>query len=112
MVRRKKGIPLKVGGDSFCRFAVIYHQGSFYAFGGGPTDSTVPDINRLDPDTLQWSKAGELTSERRAHAVTFDGTFFLIIGGWNTQGTDKCTLTDKTFTCVSRPSVLRLLVLS
>ena len=52
--------------------------------------------------TRTWSLAGSLKQGRRGHAVVFDGTQFLVIGGNGVLKTENCVPTGDTITCTQQ----------
>ena len=56
--------------------------------------------------TRKWSLAGLLKQARRGHAVVFDGTQFLVIGGAGDVKTESCVLNGDTVTCTQQHSGL------
>ena len=68
---------------------------AFYFFGGSSNDNAyygdysedkvLGEIGRLDAVTRTWSLAGSLKQVRSGHAVVFDGTQFLVLGGYGYQ---------------------------
>ena len=91
-----------------CRQAVIFHERSFYVFGGANAlvNDRTDKIVRLNTATLLWSQVRNLVTPRRAHAVAFDGLYFLVVGGRDTNPTEKCSLTSNRITCVSQVPTL------
>ena len=72
-------------------------------FGGHPTSSIGTTINKLDAATHVWSKAGDLKMARYAHNVIFDGRHFLVVGGYGTKKTERCTITEeRQMSCVEQ----------
>ena len=56
-------------------------------------------IGKLDANS-NWSKAGELSTERYAHAAIYDGTYLLVVGGYgNDYKTEKCSFTSTGINC-------------
>ena len=100
----------------FCRQSTIYHDDSFYVFGGvdDGRDRDISTIAQLNTLSYLWSIAGSLTEPRRAHGVIFDGVNFLVIGGLNyldkendhTRKTEKCRLTGDSISCVVQEPTL------
>ena len=75
--------------------AVLYAQGSFYVFGGyigRLTDTDV--IARLDAQTYQWSKIGQLNTPRNYHAAIAIDDEFLIVGGAGEYKTERCSMLE------------------
>ena len=62
-------------------------------------------IGRLDYDTLQWSLAGRLVSPRSNFGAIFDGTKFVIAGGYGNYN-ENCVLNDKKMTCTKQKDIL------
>ena len=90
-------------GDEFGYYASVYHEESYYIFGGEDYDGTLQDaIGRLDAATRTWSLAGSLKQARSGHAVIFDGTQFLVIGGFGDFKTENCVPTGDTITCTEQ----------
>ena len=56
----------------------------------------------MDATTKIWSKVGDLNSARDGHNVIFDGAHFLVIGGYGTQKTEKCTMANGQMTCIDQ----------
>ena len=86
------------GASSISEYAVVYHDGAFYLFGGWQSD-TKTVIARLDASTTVWSKAGTLVTGRFFHNAVFDGENFLIIGGPGSLKTEVCSLSGQSVTC-------------
>ena len=79
--------------------AIIYVDGAFYVFGGTPS---IRAIGKLDATTTIWSKTGYMKTSRYAHNVIFDGRHFLVIGGYGTKKTERCTIKQDEMTCVEQ----------
>ena len=62
----------------------------------------VSGIGRLDAITRKWSLGGYLKQARNGHAVVFDGTQFLVIGGEGYQKTENCVPNGDTITCTEQ----------
>ena len=76
---------------------MVHFQESFIYFGGEDGKSV---ITKFDSTTRQWSKIGNLVTGRMDHGVMFDGTNFLVAGGYDASlKTEKCSLTGSTMTC-------------
>ena len=61
-------------------------------------------IGRFDQVTHRWSLAGNLKSDRYGHGVVFDGSSFLVIGGFGDQKTENCILEGTVMTCTEQES--------
>ena len=82
---------------------------AFYVIGGWTDKSSYDStIGKLDANS-NWSKAGELSTGRYAHAAVFDGAYLLVVGGYeNDYKTEKCTFTSNGITCTEQsPSLSR-----
>ena len=85
--------------SSYIYYAVVYFQDSFIYFGGYGISDDLSVISKFDSTTRQWSNLGNLVTGRFDHGAIFDGTYFLIIGGYDTHKTEKCSLSGSTMTC-------------
>ena len=56
----------------------------------------------MDATTKTWSKMGDLNSGRHAHNVNFDGAHFLVVGGYGTRKTERCTMANGQMTCIEQ----------
>ena len=65
----------------FIGYAVIFHAGNFYYFGGWFDRSLEKWILRLNAATWKWSKVGYLNSARHGHGVILVENTFMVIGG-------------------------------
>ena len=111
-------IPIKA--NRIFGYATVFHKQAFYVFGGqgglsdafdealarfyGPTLTGTEWIGRLDAITLKWNLAGKLKTKRHGHSVIFDGSQFLVIGGfgfWNNK-TENCTPNGTKVTCADQ----------
>ena len=79
-------------------YASVFHEQAFFIFGGYGFNS-LSRIGRLDAVTRTWSLAGSLIQSRRGHAVVFDGSQFLVIGGTGYYQTEYCVPNGVTITC-------------
>jgi len=100
-------------GDKNLFWAPIVHiDGSFYVVGGRtarlPYETT---IAKLDANSREWSRVGDLSSGRRAHAAIFDGTYLIVVGGQvddsddsgaQSQPTERCSIASDEVTCVEQ----------
>ena len=63
-------------------------------------------------ETTTWTQVGSLNSARRSHATIFDGSSFLVIGGYATDNepnsfrTEKCILLEGNMTCTEQEPTL------
>ena len=94
--------PSKV--DEYVSYApIIFVRDAFYVF-GGDTDISDSDtiIAKLDAD-LTWTKVGELNKGRHGHNVIFDGSFALVVGGYDgIYPTEKCDLSTTPVNCTNQ----------
>ena len=56
----------------------------------------------LDAVTRTWTLAGSLEHARNSHSVIFDGTQFLVVGGWGGLKTENCIPIGTTITCTEQ----------
>lgn len=82
---------------------MIYYSNGFMVFGGHSTDTT---IARLDLSTTHWSKLGKLSTGRHGHNVIYDGSAFMVIGGYGNKPTEKCVLSGSSITCTEQSPTL------
>ena len=65
--------------------SIVGFGGTVYAVGGlkwtGSTWAAIPDVNRFDPGTNQWSSAGPLDAARYLAAATTPGGWLYVAGG-------------------------------
>ena len=97
-----------VSGEEMTDYAVVFHAGHFYYFGGYiyGFSSTLDSVLRLDGTAWTWSNAGKIKSARYGHGVIVVGSNFMVIGGWHTQTNEQCLLSNGTFTCTEFTSSL------
>ena len=73
----------------------VYHKQAYYVFGGSSSEkSYMTEIGRLDEVKRTWSFAGHLNEGRSSHGVIFDGSRFLVIGGFY-RNTKKKSYTNE-----------------
>ena len=78
---------------------IIFVVDSFYIFGGRHNDTDSSIIGRLD-EHENWSSVGEMLTARRGHNVIFDGSSFIIVGGYNgTFKSETCTMQNGAISC-------------
>ena len=83
---------------AICAYAIAYFDNGFILFGGWTlTAIRSKTIARLDLETSNWTKLGDLNSGRYAHGVIYDGQVFLVVGGQGNLKTEKCTLSGNEF---------------
>ena len=58
-------------------------------------------IGRLDKNNL-WSLAGNLATARSGHGAVFIDGFFLVVGGYKSNRTEKCSLQQGAVSCTSQ----------
>ena len=80
--------------SSYVSYAPIIHiRNSFYVIGGNTAvDSQSKTIARFSMVTQRWSQAGSLNNGRHGHGAIEQGNSFLVVGGWGTYPTEKCTV--------------------
>ena len=81
--------------------ASVYHNEAFFIFGGW-NSNFISKIGRLDAVTRTWSLAGSLKQARSGHAVVFDGTQFLVAGGYGDFKTENCVPNGDYITCIEQ----------
>jgi len=87
----------------YIRYAPIVHvSDSFYLFGGQSDSSDESTIGRLDIKTRKWSNAGSLMYARSGHNAIYDGQYVLVVGGYETFQTEKCSISNNQITCSSQ----------
>ena len=91
--------------SSLSYMKTIWFSDSFYAFGGS-TNYNDAYINRFDPITNNWSRAGSLNHGRYKHNIIEMNNQIYVFGGSGTYNTEKCSFDMNAFTCKSQqPSV-------
>ena len=90
--------------DYFADYAVVFHAGNFYYFGGNSMtydyNSIYRKLNsifRLSSATWTWFEAGKLKSTRSRHGLIFVEGTFMVIGG--SRPNEACRLNNGNFTC-------------
>ena len=90
-------------------FAVVFFDSGFYYFGGYtkfPNAYNFGVIARLDSNSFQWSKIGQLNKGRSGHNAILIGDEFLIVGGYGTRDTEKCKYNDGEMVCSAQSPTL------
>ena len=102
---------IRIKVDHIFHYASVFHDQAFFIFGGFETfDYTVntKSIGRLDAVTQKWTLAGELKNIRAGHSVIFDGSQFLVIGGYPTTAkTENCIPNGSRVTCTEQQLAAR-----
>ena len=86
-------------------FSTLYFQGGFIVF-GGPSVSNKTIIAKLDLSTTSWSKLGDLKVGRYGHNIIYDGKDFIVVGGYSSMKTEKCSLSGLKMTCTEQQPTL------
>ena len=79
----------------------IYHNYSFYVFGGWDYNSSYHCLSRIASfhvTTNTWASRGQLGTRRYGAGVIWSDEVFLVVGGWmsgNTKTTEKCRFNDE-----------------
>ena len=89
--------------NSFYLYSSVYNSGAFYFFGGA-ADFATKKIARFDEVSHLWSLAGSLKGVRDGHAVIFNGSAFIVIGGSRNHTTENCYLEGTVMTCTEHQS--------
>ena len=86
-------------------YASVFYEQAFFIFGGNDGYKDLSQIGRLDAVTRKWSLAGSLYQARWGHSVVFDGSRFLVIGGFggNYFKTENCFPNGTTINCTEQP---------
>ena len=59
-------------------------------------------IATLDVSTKSWTRVGSMNQGRYGHAVVVRSNDFVIVGGYGTRQTERCTLqNERQMLCVS-----------
>ena len=92
---------------------MVFHDDSFYVFGGWLDGYHTNNIVKLDAKTLIWNLVGHLSQHRDGHNAIYTGRNFLIVGGklgsdlqGFTKPTEVCSLDNGAITCVERGPIL------
>ena len=93
--------------DGISSYAVVYNDDNFYVF-GGDSGYHVSTIARLGAYSRVWHKMGDLRSARAGHGVILSQGSYLIVGGENTQRTEKCTISGDSITCIDQQPKLEM----
>ena len=102
-------------GGSFHHYAVVFHAGSFYYFGGYGIAGghSLSSILCLNAASWIWSNVGQLNSGRHGHGVILAADTFIVIGGMAHDGTatftkahEACLLKAGKFSCTESSSAL------
>ena len=99
---------------SYGMYAVVFHVGNFYYFGGTTLSGPVDDILGLNEASWTWSKLGKLNSLRYGHSAILVENTFMVIGGqsritrsnFRVKSNEACRLTDNKFSCTEASSKL------
>jgi len=94
--------------DDFSRCGVVYAHGSYFVFGGTPSEIVGQVVARLDGATWTWTDVGRLNNLRYWHSAIYLDTgreeAFLIVGGSGENATEKCSYDEvaDSVTCVEQ----------
>ena len=96
--------------DNIYNYAVIFHGGYHYYFGGfyghysqgDPLDSIIA----LQEKTWTWSDIGKINTPRMGHAVILIGERLMVVGGWSDKKNEACVLKNGKFNCTELTSSL------
>ena len=95
--------------SSYIRAAPLIHvEGVFYVIGGETRSTSYSKtLARLDSISYEWSEAGDLITGRKGHNAIFDGSDIVVVGGYGTCKTQKCTIAENKVTCTEQdPSLV------
>ena len=73
-----------------------------YVIGGFVDADKSKTIGRFDATRRVWSKSGELISGRNFHNAIYDGSSLIVVGGWDTQKTERCEIYSDQITCTAQ----------
>ena len=86
--------------NSFSQYAVIFHAGNFYYFGGyDDGHGSVNSVLRLNAVVWTWSNFAHLNSARQNHGVILVQNTFMVIGGLESKPNEACFLEDRKLSC-------------
>ena len=95
--------------DAFSRCGIVFAHGSFFIFGGKPSDVVGQVVARLNVQTWEWHDVGRMVAARYWHSAIHLETdreeAFLIVGGsGGPNNTEKCTYDEgaDVVTCVEQ----------
>ena len=80
-------------------YAVVFHGGHHYYFGGRGQFDGLKSVCRLQEKTWNWSKLGQLNSVRKDHSVISVEEKFIVIGGHSSPYAEECLLDNGEFRC-------------
>ena len=92
--------------ERFMGYAVIFHGGDHFFFGGFDGSNYLDSIFRLSGSSWTWSNVGQLNSVRRGHGVILANNKFTVVGGDGNQKNEACLLDNEQFTCTELSSSL------
>ena len=119
MILKKTELEPTKAGTFINRAPIIYHEKSFFLFGGKSFDEASAPfgyyaekrIGRMDLDG-QWTEAGRMNQGRYGHNVIYNGVFLMVFGGssedYNTElQTERCSVRNGSISCFSQTPDLK-----
>merc|ERR1712227_391631 len=85
--------------SGFYKNPIVHNNGRFFLFGGRYAGYNEDVIAMLDVATRSWSRVGSLNEGRYGHAVVVRQNDYIILGGYQTKGTERCVLENNEMTC-------------
>ena len=85
--------------------AVVYAHSSYFYFGGFPSKSI---IARLDGESFEWTKVGQLKEGRNGHNAIHLNGHFIVVGGYGTRKTEKCVYKNNQMICNTQSPSLNM----
>ena len=92
---------------------VVYARGSYFTFGGWVDDHDQHHTNtnviaKFNPHLNRWSKMGRLSAARYSHgAILLADDQFLVVGGRESNETDRCKLVNDEINCITQEPALK-----
>ena len=83
-------------------YAIVALNSSFYTFGGWEGyryGYSLSEISVFDTSTKQWKMLGELNQPRHGHGVFINQDQFIVVGGEDSLGTERCILEGDSIQC-------------
>ena len=80
-------------------YAVIFHGGYHYYFGGLDGNSESNSILRLSGTSWTWSNVGQLNSAREGHSAILIGNTVTVLGGYGTKRNEACSIDNEQINC-------------
>ena len=83
--------------------AVVYAHSSYFYFGGySDAYYNLSIIARLDGESFEWTKVGQLKEGRYGHNAIHLNGYFIVVGGYGSRKTEKCVYNNNQMICNSQ----------